>query len=96
VASYAEQLADIAGVNREMLAPLVLAAANNWARAGREALTGPVARGDEATVALQRSAIATHAVESLPLWDALVDATRTIARETTLNKVHASPHEETL
>jgi predicted short-subunit dehydrogenase-like oxidoreductase (DUF2520 family) len=96
VASYAEQLADIAGVNREMLAPLVLAAANNWARTGREALTGPVARGDEATVALQRSAITTHAVESLPLWDALVDATRTIARETTLNKVHASPHEETL
>jgi predicted short-subunit dehydrogenase-like oxidoreductase (DUF2520 family) len=96
VASYAEQLANIAGVKREMLAPLVLAAANNWARAGRDALTGPVARGDEATVALQRTAIATHAAESLPLWDALVDATRTIARQATADAVHAPPHEEAL
>jgi predicted short-subunit dehydrogenase-like oxidoreductase (DUF2520 family) len=81
VANYAERLAADAGVSRELLAPLVLAAANNWSREGSAALTGPVARGDEATVALQRSAIAEHAPESLALWDALVAATRDVARQ---------------
>ena len=38
-----------------------------------EALTGPVARGDDATVARQRGAVEHHAPELLPLFDALVD-----------------------
>ncbi len=81
VASYAESLAATAGVGRELLAPLVLAATQNWSRDGGAALTGPVARGDEATVALQRAAVATHSPDSLPLWDALVAATRDVARQ---------------
>jgi predicted short-subunit dehydrogenase-like oxidoreductase (DUF2520 family) len=43
------------------------------------ALTGPVARGDKQTVAGQREAIAERAAELLPLFDALVEATRSLA-----------------
>ena len=76
----AERLADTAGVARGQLAPLVRAAVEDWARLGaREALTGPIARGDEATVARQRAAVAERAPDLLPLFDTLADATRAIA-----------------
>jgi predicted short-subunit dehydrogenase-like oxidoreductase (DUF2520 family) len=76
----AERLAATAGIDRERLAPLVRATVENWAALGAErALTGPVARGDEATVAAQRAAVAERAIELLPLFDALVDATRDLA-----------------
>jgi predicted short-subunit dehydrogenase-like oxidoreductase (DUF2520 family) len=76
----AESLAATAGVGRELLAPLVLAAADNWARRGAHAaLTGPIARGDEATVARQRDAVAERTPELLALFDALADATRELA-----------------
>ncbi len=53
--------------------PLVRATVENWARLGAErALTGPVARGDDATVARQRAAVAERTPELLPLFDALV------------------------
>jgi predicted short-subunit dehydrogenase-like oxidoreductase (DUF2520 family) len=77
----AEQLASEAGVNRELLVPLVRATVENWAALGAErALTGPVARGDEQTVAAQRAAIAERAPDLLELFDVLVDRTRTVAR----------------
>jgi predicted short-subunit dehydrogenase-like oxidoreductase (DUF2520 family) len=77
----AERLAAGAGVDRTMLAPLVRAAVENWATLGAEnALTGPVARGDELTVAAQRAAIEDRAEDLLPLFDALADATRALAR----------------
>ena len=76
----AERLAATAGVERALLAPLVLGAAAQWARLGPErALTGPIARGDEATVARQRAAVRERAPELLGLWDALADATRELA-----------------
>jgi predicted short-subunit dehydrogenase-like oxidoreductase (DUF2520 family) len=76
----AERLAAAAGVDREHLVPLVRATVENWARIGPErALTGPVARGDEATVAVQRQAVADSAPELLPLFEALVTATRELA-----------------
>jgi predicted short-subunit dehydrogenase-like oxidoreductase (DUF2520 family) len=76
----AERLAATAGVERELLAPLVRAAAENWVRLGAgRALTGPVARGDEATVARQRAAVAERTPEFLEAFDALVDATRGLA-----------------
>ena len=75
----AERVAAAAGVDRELLVPLVRATVENWARLGPErALTGPVARGDEATVARQRAAVAEGAAELLPLFDALVEATRAL------------------
>ena len=48
----AAELLEGAGVAdaRELLAPIVLRTAANWAEHGRAALTGPIARGDEATV----------------------------------------------
>jgi predicted short-subunit dehydrogenase-like oxidoreductase (DUF2520 family) len=61
--------------------PLVRATVENWAALGPErALTGPVARGDEATVARQRDAVAERVPELVPLFDALVEATRKLAR----------------
>jgi predicted short-subunit dehydrogenase-like oxidoreductase (DUF2520 family) len=73
----AERMATSAGAERSMLVPLVRATVENWAALGAErALTGPVARGDDATVAAQREAVADRAPELVPLFDALVDATR--------------------
>ncbi len=85
IEAAAERLALTAGVDRQMLAPLVRASVENWvALGGSGALTGPVARGDEATVATQRHAIAARAADLLPLFDALVQATRTLAAGTEL------------
>ncbi len=82
----AERLAETAGADRELLVPLVRATLENWARLGpHEALTGPVARGDEATIATQRAAIAERTEDLLPLFDALVEQTRAlVAREPAL------------
>ena len=77
----AERLAATAGVDRAALAPLVRAAVETWAELGPErALTGPIARGDEATVARQREALVERAPDLLPLFDALAEATRALAR----------------
>jgi predicted short-subunit dehydrogenase-like oxidoreductase (DUF2520 family) len=76
----AERLAGTAGVERALLVPLVRAAVENWAERGAAgALTGPIARGDEATVTRQRAAIAERAPDLLPLFDALAEATRALA-----------------
>jgi predicted short-subunit dehydrogenase-like oxidoreductase (DUF2520 family) len=76
----AERVLTSAGVDRELLVPLVRATVDNWAALGAErALTGPVARGDDATVARQRAAITERTPELLPLFDALVDATCELA-----------------
>jgi predicted short-subunit dehydrogenase-like oxidoreductase (DUF2520 family) len=73
----AARLMESAGVNdaREVLAPLVLRTAANWADAGAEALTGPIARGDEATVALHLETLAQKAPELRPLYEALAART---------------------
>lgn len=76
----AERLAATAGMERGMLVPLVAATVRNWGRLGGErALTGPVARGDGATVEAQRQAVADRAPELLELFDALVRATESLA-----------------
>ncbi|QIK64862.1 DUF2520 domain-containing protein [Leucobacter viscericola] len=76
----AEQLAETAGVPRAALLPLAEASLRNWAERGAaSALTGPVVRGDEATVRAQRDAVAERLPEHVALFDALTDATRTLA-----------------
>ena len=76
----AEQLAATTGMDRALLGPLVRATVENWLALGPErALTGPIARGDEATVERQRAAVAERAPELLELFDALADATRRLA-----------------
>jgi predicted short-subunit dehydrogenase-like oxidoreductase (DUF2520 family) len=76
----AERLAATAGVDRTLLGPLVRAAVENWLTLGaREALTGPISRGDERVLAAQRTAVAERAPDLLDLFDALTRATRTLA-----------------
>ncbi|UJA20416.1 pantoate--beta-alanine ligase [Thermoleophilia bacterium SCSIO 60948] len=77
----AVELMGRAGVEeaRAALTPLVLRAAANWADRGAAALTGPIARGDEAVVGAHREAIAGLAPELLPLYDALSDRARRLA-----------------
>ena len=76
----AERLAQTAGLDRAPLAELVRATVANWAQLGAErALTGPIARGDEDTVARQRDAFAERLPDELALFDALTDATRRLA-----------------
>lgn len=76
----AERIAATAGVERAALVPLVRASLENWAALGPErALTGPLVRGDEETVARQRAAVAERTPELVALFDALTDATRTLA-----------------
>ena len=70
----------VAGGVRDLLVPLVRATVENWATlGGREALTGPVARGDEATVTRQRAAVADRTPELLALFDVMFDRTRALA-----------------
>ncbi|MEJ1089731.1 DUF2520 domain-containing protein [Microbacterium sp. Mu-80] len=80
----AEQVAAIAGIRsddaRALLAPLVRQTVANWEATGaRAALTGPIVRGDESTVARQRDAIAEERPDLVVLFDALCDGTRTLA-----------------
>jgi predicted short-subunit dehydrogenase-like oxidoreductase (DUF2520 family) len=80
----AETVARAAGIEpddaRRLLGPLVRATVENWLALGPEgALTGPVARGDDATVEAQRAAVTDAAPELLPLFDELVERTRALA-----------------
>lgn len=79
--SSATELLAAAGIEagRELLAPLVLRSAANWAERGPAALTGPIARGDEATIERHLAAIAETAPELIPLYEALAARTRDIA-----------------
>jgi predicted short-subunit dehydrogenase-like oxidoreductase (DUF2520 family) len=76
----AERLAETTGIDRQALVPLVKATVENWASLGPErALTGPIARGDQETVDRQRQAIIERTPELLELFDALAEATRSLA-----------------
>ena len=82
----AESIAAGAGLEREeareLLMPLVRQTVENVAELGPEAaLTGPIARGDEATVEAQRAAVEQVAPELLGLFDELARRTRALARE---------------
>lgn len=79
VALVAERLMSRAGVSRAQLVPLVRSAVENWAAFGAAGLTGPIVRGDDATVARQRAAVDAAAPDELPVWDALTAATRRVA-----------------
>jgi predicted short-subunit dehydrogenase-like oxidoreductase (DUF2520 family) len=81
--SAAELLAR-AGVDdaRELLAPLVLRTAANWSELGADALTGPIARGDEETVARHEAALGEFEPELLAIYRALAVRTRELAGRT--------------
>jgi predicted short-subunit dehydrogenase-like oxidoreductase (DUF2520 family) len=79
----AAELLERSGIDdaHELIAPLVLRSAANWAERGPEALTGPIARGDEDTVSRHLDAIGDRAPELLELYEALAARTRAIASE---------------
>jgi len=82
VLDAAEQVAAASGIRhpRPLLAPLVERTVENWARTGaRPVLTGPIARGDEATVARQRAALAAATPELIDLFDVLAEQVRALA-----------------
>jgi predicted short-subunit dehydrogenase-like oxidoreductase (DUF2520 family) len=80
--SAAELLARLGAEDaRELLAPLVLRTAANWAERGPAALTGPIARGDQVTVDGHRAALRERAPELLPLYDVLAERAQALARE---------------
>jgi predicted short-subunit dehydrogenase-like oxidoreductase (DUF2520 family) len=81
----AERLAATAGVPRAALAPLVRAAVDNWAALGaRDALTGPIVRGDAGTV---RKHLGTLPQELLELY--VANARRTLARAVAAGRLDA-------
>jgi predicted short-subunit dehydrogenase-like oxidoreductase (DUF2520 family) len=80
----AERIAAGAGLApsdaRALLAPLVRSTVESVAQLDpARALTGPIARGDDATVAAQRRALEDAAPELLGLFDELVRHTRALA-----------------
>jgi len=84
LAAAAERIAGDAGLEREdaraLLVPLLRRTVDNLAELGPErALTGPIARGDESTVARQRDAVAAAAPHLLELFDQLVHHTNALA-----------------
>jgi len=84
VEDLADRIAAGAGLDRAALAPMVRAAVDRWQERGAgAALTGPVARGDVATVARQRAALADRMpADDLALFDALTAATGRLAART--------------
>ena len=79
VEATADRLFTTVGVEHRHAATLARASLENWVRAGAQrALTGPIARGDSATVERQRVALAARAPEALRTFDALAEATRAL------------------
>ncbi|WP_300268746.1 Rossmann-like and DUF2520 domain-containing protein [Microbacterium sp.] len=79
-----ERVATSAGLEpaeaRMLLGPLVRQSVANWEEAGaRAALTGPIARGDEQTVARQRAAVVARERELGALFDELCASARVLA-----------------
>lgn len=69
----AARVAATAGLDRADLLPLVRASVENWARLGPEALTGPIGRGDVATISRHREALRARTPELLALYDTMLE-----------------------
>lgn len=76
----AELMAE-AGVDapRERLAPLIRRTVDNWVERGPAALTGPVARGDLATIEKHRDALERVRPDLGPFYDLMVERTAAVA-----------------
>lgn len=84
VLRLADRLGGTVGLEREHLGPIVRATVENWLGTGAaHALTGPVVRGDEATISGHREAVRTRSAADLPLYEELLAATRRLAAEAT-------------
>lgn len=65
---------------RRLLTPLLEQTLANWTERGPAALTGPIARGDDATVERHLDALRQQAPELIPPYRALAERARAIAR----------------
>lgn len=83
----AAEVMHAAGVDRprERLAPLIRRTVDNWVERGPAALTGPVARGDRATIEMHREALAAVRPDLTGFYDSLVDRTGVVAGGTGTN-----------
>lgn len=81
--TIAERIGRDAGLQRKDLLPLARAALENWGALGPSALTGPIARGDTATVERHRAAVAQIAPELLAAWESMAAATRAMSDKDT-------------
>ena len=93
VESAAAALMSTAGLDREVLLPLARAALENWARQGSTALTGPIARGDQRTVARHHATVERRTPELLPLFEALATATERLAEANRAGPHPPTPHQ---
>lgn len=66
---------------RHLLVPLVLRTAENWAELGPGALTGPIARGDEATVERHLDALGSVHPELTEAYRALAERARALTAQ---------------
>lgn len=64
---------------RQMLEPLVRRSLDNWVSRGPRALTGPIVRGDVATVDAHRDALARQRPDLVGFYEVLAERTREIA-----------------
>jgi predicted short-subunit dehydrogenase-like oxidoreductase (DUF2520 family) len=71
--------AEIDAASRDLLAPLVLRTAVNWAERGSDALTGPAARGDAETIERHLQVLREIAPELLPAYESLTERARAMA-----------------
>jgi predicted short-subunit dehydrogenase-like oxidoreductase (DUF2520 family) len=78
IESIALKIGAAAGLKQKHLLPLARAALENWGERGPNALTGPIARGDDETIARHRAVIAEIEPKMLPVWEAMTEATRKI------------------
>jgi predicted short-subunit dehydrogenase-like oxidoreductase (DUF2520 family) len=78
----AVEILERAGVadGRTLLTPLVMRTAQNWAERGGDALTGPIARGDEATVTRHLDALARIDADLLETYRVMARRTRVLAQ----------------
>ena len=67
---------------RERLAPLIRRTVENWVERGPVALTGPVARGDQATIEMHREALEAVRPDLGPFYDLMVERTSAIVQKT--------------
>jgi predicted short-subunit dehydrogenase-like oxidoreductase (DUF2520 family) len=65
---------------RTLLAPLAITSIKNAIEHGPEALTGPVARGDDATIETHRKALSAVSPELSAFYLSLCDATKSLKK----------------
>jgi predicted short-subunit dehydrogenase-like oxidoreductase (DUF2520 family) len=90
--AYVAHQGQTIGVPRAAFGKLAAGSVEDFSARGISSLTGPVTRGDEATLARQRGELARRDPEFLPVWDSLVALTsKTWRQEVGLGEAGDAP-----